>query len=80
MYLKTKYSVNTFLDRTMDSDGNYTIITQLLRIVQDIDEKVTKNTEEMEKQSERLSVIETKMEAFQQTNKQKSWLKNLFGK
>lgn len=64
----------------MDSDGNYTIITQLLRIVQDIDEKVTKNTEEMEKQSERLSVIETKMEAFQQTNKQKSWLKNLFGK
>lgn len=64
----------------MDSDGNYTIITQLLRIVQDIDEKVTKNTEEMEKQSERLSVIETKMEAFQRTNKQKSWLKNLFGK
>jgi uncharacterized coiled-coil protein SlyX len=63
----------------MDSDNNYTIITQLLKIVQDIDKKVTNYTEEMSKQSERLTIIENKLEQFQNSNQKKSWLKTFFG-
>lgn len=63
----------------MDSDNNYTIITQLLKIVQDIDKKVTNYTEEMSKQSERLTIIENKLEQFQKSNQKKSWLKTFFG-
>ncbi len=63
----------------MDSDNNFTIITQLLKIVQDIDKKVTNYTEEVSKQSQRLTIIENKLEEFQQSNQKKSWFKTFFG-
>lgn len=45
----------------MNTD-NMTIVTELLRLVQDIDKKVSTYKEEIHTQSERLSEIERKLE------------------
>lgn len=65
----------------MDTQRNDAIITELLRIVQDIDTKLTSYREESKEQFKRLTEIENKIEDIRKNNKpRKTWFQKLFEK
>lgn len=65
----------------METQGNDAIITELLRIVQDIDTKLTSYREESKEQFKRLTDIENKIEDIRKNNKpRKTWFQKLFEK
>lgn len=62
-------------------EQNDLIVTELLRLVQDIDFKISCYKEEVEAQNERLEEIERKLESLRiiTENRETSWLSKFFG-